>query len=154
MHIIGYDPYITKEELKKNGIVKLENIEDIMEKSDYISLHLPHLQSTHHIINKKLLEKMKSNSYLINCSRGGTVDEEALYNILKEGKIAGAGLDVFEHEPPKNSPLLKLENVILTPHIGANTHEGQTRAGTVCADQIIKVLNGKTPNFCVNKKMI
>jgi len=154
MHIIGYDPYITKEELEKNGIVKLENIEDIMEKSDYISLHLPHLKSTHHIINKKLIKKMKPNSYLINCARGGTVDEEALYDVLKNGKIAGAGLDVFEHEPPKDNPLLKLNNVILTPHIGANTKEGQIKAGTVCAEQIIKVLKGKKPDFCVNEKMM
>ena len=97
---------------------------------------------------------MKPSTYLINCARGGTVDERALYDALKNGKIAGAGIDVFENEPPKDSPLLKLDNVILTPHIGANTKEGQIRAGTVCAEQIIKVLKGKTPDFWVNKHLM
>ena len=96
---------------------------------------------------------MKPSAYLINCSRGGTVDEKALYDALKNGKIAGAGIDVFEQEPPSNdNPLLKLDNVILTPHIGANTKEGQIKAGTVCAEQIIKVLKGETPDHWVNKK--
>ncbi len=97
---------------------------------------------------------MKPSTYLINCARGGTVDEKALYDALKNGEIAGAGIDVFENEPPKDSPLLKLDNVILTPHIGANTKEGQIRAGTVCAEQIIKVLKGETPDFWVNKHLM
>ena len=97
-----------------------------------------------------MLNKMKKTAFLINCSRGGTVDEESLSKVLTEGKIAGAGIDVFEKEPPENSPLLKLNNVVLTPHIGANTKEGQIRAGTICAEQIIKVLKGETPDFCVN----
>jgi len=95
---------------------------------------------------------MKPSAYIINCARGGTVDEKALYEALNNGTIAGAGLDVFENEPPKDSPLLTLDNVVLTPHIGANTKEGQIRAGTVCAEQIIKVLDGETPDFWVNKK--
>ena len=95
---------------------------------------------------------MKPNAYLINCARGGVVDENALYNALKNEKIAGAGVDVFEKEPPNNdNKLLELDNVILTPHLGANTKEGQIRAGTVCAEQIIKVLNGETPDYWVNK---
>jgi D-3-phosphoglycerate dehydrogenase len=97
---------------------------------------------------------MKGTAFIINCSRGGTVDEKALFKLLKDGKIAGAGIDVFENEPPIDNPLLKLDNVILTPHIGANTKEGQIRAGTVCAEQIIKVLNGETPDFWVNKKFM
>jgi D-3-phosphoglycerate dehydrogenase len=101
-----------------------------------------------------MILKMKSSACIINCSRGGTVDEEALYNALKEGKLAGAGIDVFEKEPPENSPLLGLENVVLTPHLGANTYEGQIRAGTVCAEQIIKVLEGRDPDYCVNKKYL
>ena len=154
MNIIGYDPYISKEDLEKDGIKKFECLEDIIKKSDYISLHLPYLSSTHHIINKKLISMMKSTAYLINCSRGGTVDEKALYEALKNGKIAGAGIDVFEQEPPNSSPLLSLDNVTLTPHIGANTKEGQIRAGILCAEQIIKVLNGEVPDYCVNMKMM
>ena len=154
MKVIGYDPFISKEDMKKEGIEKVEKLDEVMEKSDYISLHIPHNPKTHHIVNKEMMSKMKSSGYLINCARGGTVDEKALYDALKEGKIAGASLDVYENEPPKESPLFELENVVLTPHLGASTKEGQIRAGTVCADQIIKVLNDEEPDFCVNKKFM
>jgi D-3-phosphoglycerate dehydrogenase len=150
--VIGYDPFISKEDMMKDGIKKIEDLGELMKSSDFISLHLPHIPKTHHIVNKEMISKMKPTAYIINCSRGGTVDEKALYYALKNGKIAGAGIDVFENEPPKDSPLLKLDNVVLTPHIGANTNEGQIRAGTVCAEQINKVLNGKDPDFWVNKK--
>ncbi len=154
MSVIGYDPFISKDDMHKDGIIKIEKLEDLMSKSDYISLHLPHLKSTHHIVNQEMLSKMKKTAFLINCSRGGTVDEKALFNVLKNEKISGAGIDVFENEPPTDNPLLKLENVILSPHIGANTKEGQIRAGTVCSEQIIKVLNGEKPDFWVNKKFM
>jgi D-3-phosphoglycerate dehydrogenase / 2-oxoglutarate reductase len=154
MTVLGYDPFISKEDMKKDGIIKIDKLEDLMSKSDYISLHLPHIKSTHHIINEKMLLKMKKTAYIINCSRGGTVDEKALFKILKEGIIAGAGIDVFEKEPPNENPLFELDNVILTPHIGANTKEGQIRAGTICAEQIIKVLNGNIPDYWVNKKFM
>jgi D-3-phosphoglycerate dehydrogenase len=154
MKIIGYDPFISKEDMAKDEIEKIEDLGELMSKSDYISLHLPHNPKTHYIVNEDMLSKMKKTAYLINCARGGTVDEKALYNALKDGKIAGAGLDVFEKEPPEGTPLLDLDNVILTPHIGANTKEGQIRAGTVCAEQIIKVLNNETPDFCVNKNLL
>ena len=154
MKIIGYDPFISKEDMAKDGIEKVEELGDLMAKSDFISLHLPHISQTHHIINKDMISKMKSTAYIINCSRGGTVDENALYDALKNGKICGAGIDVFEKEPPQDSPLLKLDNVVLTPHLGANTKEGQIRAGTVCAEQINKVLAGKDPDYCVNKKFM
>ncbi len=150
--VIGYDPFISKEDMQKDGIKKIEELEELMKTADFISLHLPHIPKTHHIVNKEMILKMKPSAYIINCSRGGTVDEKALYEALKNGQIAGAGIDVFENEPPKNSPLLNLDNVVLTPHIGANTNEGQIRAGTVCAEQIIKVLDGKDPDFWVNKK--
>jgi D-3-phosphoglycerate dehydrogenase len=101
-----------------------------------------------------MISKMKQTAYIINCSRGGTVDEKALFDALKNGEIAGAGIDVFEKEPPQDNPLLQLENVVLTPHLGANTKEGQIRAGTVCAEQIVKVLDGKEADFWVNKKFM
>ena len=154
MSIIGFDPFISKEDMAKDGIEKIEELEDLMGNSDFISLHLPHIPQTHHIVNKDLLSKMKPTGFIINCSRGGTVDENALYDALKNGKIAGAGIDVFEKEPPQDSPLIKLDNVVLTPHLGANTKEGQIRAGTVCAEQINKVLAGEDPDFCVNKKFL
>lgn len=154
MSVIGYDPFISKEDMQKDEIKKVEDLGELMKTADFISLHLPHTSATHYIVNKEMLSKMKPSAYLINCARGGTVDEKALYDALKNGKIAGAGIDVFENEPPKDSPLLQLDNVVLTPHIGANTKEGQIRAGTVCAEQIIKVLNGETPDFWVNKHLM
>ena len=154
MSILGYDPFISKEDMKKDDIIKIERLEDLLTKSDYVSLHLPHIKSTHHIINDEMISKMKKTAFIINCSRGGTVDEKALYNALKIGTIAGAGIDVYEKEPPPDNPLFKLDNVILTPHIGANTIEGQIRAGTVCAEQIVKVLKGENPDYWVNKKLM
>ncbi len=154
MKIIGYDPFISKEDMKKDGVEKIEDLGELMGKTDFISLHLPHIPATHYIVNEEMISKMKTTAYLINCARGGTVDEKALYDALKNGKIAGAGLDVYETEPPKDSPLLGLDNVVLTPHLGANTKEGQIKAGTICAEQINKVLAGKEPDFCVNKKMM
>ncbi len=151
MTVIGYDPYISQEDMKKQGFIKKEKLDDVMAESDYISLHLPHTPQTHYIVNAAMIAKMKPTAYLINCARGGTVDETALYTALKNQKIAGAGIDVFETEPPQNNLLLTLDNVILTPHIGANTNEGQIRAGTVCAEQIIKVLNKDTPDYWVNR---
>jgi D-3-phosphoglycerate dehydrogenase len=154
MRIIGYDPFISKEDMDKDGIEKIEELGDLMGSSDFISLHLPHISQTHHIVNAEMISKMKLTAYIINCSRGGTVDENALYDAIKNGKIAGAGIDVFEKEPPQESPLLQLDNVVLTPHLGANTKEGQIRAGTVCAEQINKVLAGNDPDFWVNKKFM
>lgn len=154
MKVIGYDPFISKEDMKKDGIEKVEEVADVMKKSDYISLHIPHIPATHHIVNKDMIAKMKTSAYIINCARGGTVDEQALYDALKKGKIAGAALDVYESEPPQKSPLFELDNVIMTPHIGANTKEGQVKAGTVCAAQINKVLSGEDPDHCVNKKFL
>ena len=154
MNVIGYDPFISKEDLKKDEIEKIDELVELMGKADFISLHLPHIPKTHHIVNKQMISKMKPTACIINCARGGTVDEKALYTALKNGKIAGAGLDVYEQEPPKDSPLLQLDNIMLTPHIGANTKEGQIRAGTVCAEQILKVLDGKKPDFCVNKHLM
>ena len=154
MNVIGYDPFISKEDLKKDEIEKIDELAELMGKADFISLHLPHIPKTHHIVNKQMISKMKPTACIVNCARGGTVDEKALYDALKNGKIAGAGLDVYEQEPPKDSPLLQLDNIMLTPHIGANTKEGQIRAGTVCADQILKVLDCKKPYFCVNKHLM
>jgi D-3-phosphoglycerate dehydrogenase len=140
--------------MAKDDIEKIEMLDELMKKSDYISLHLPHIPATHHIVNKEMINKMKSSAYLINCARGGTVDEKALYDALKQRKIAGAALDVYESEPPEKSPLFELDNVVLTPHLGASTKEGQIKAGTVCAEQIVKVLKGETPDYCVNKKFL
>ena len=154
MKVIGFDPFISKEELARKQITKKEKLEDIMKSADIISLHLPHTEKTHYIIDKTMLSKMKPSAFLINCARGGTVDESALYDALKNGSIAGAALDVFENEPLEGTKLTTLDNIVFSPHVGANTNEGQIRAGTVCAEQVMKVLDGETPDHWVNKALM
>ena len=154
MRIIGYDPFLSKEDLEKYDIEKVDELKDLMKKADYISLHLPHTEDTHHIIDAEMLGYMKPTAFIINCARGGTIDEKALYNVLKDKKISGAALDVFEEEPPGDNPLFTLENLVSTPHLGASTVEGQIRAGTICAEQVIKVLRGDIPDHWVNRRLM
>lgn len=153
MEIFVYSPHCTDEKARKMGATKLD-LEDLLKQSDFVSLHIPHTKESHYMINKKTLSLMKPSAYLINCARGGVVDENALYESLKAGKIAGAGIDVFESEPPKDSKLVSLDNVVVSPHIGASTKEAQIRAGTVCAEQILKVLDDEKPDFWVNKHLM
>ncbi len=153
MKVLVYSPHCTEEKARKMG-AELKTIEEIFSQSDFISLHIPKTDETYHMIGEKLLSLMKPTAYLINVARGGVVDEEALYKFLKEGKIAGAAIDVYEKEPPEENPFATLDNVVLTPHIGASTKEGQIRAGIICAEQILKVLDGKEPDFWVNKELM
>jgi D-3-phosphoglycerate dehydrogenase len=151
MKTIGYDPYIPKDRLESESIEKIDSVAEVMERADFISIHVPHTPETHHLINEEMLSKMKETAYLVNCARGGVVDEKALYRVLKENKIAGAALDVYEEEPARENPLFELDNIVFTPHLGASTKEGQIRAGTICAEQILKVLRGEEPDFWVNR---
>jgi len=127
-------------------------LDELLTISDYVALHVPIAEETRHLIGKRELSIMKNHAYLVNCARGGVVDEEALYEALKNGDIAGAALDVYEQEPPGKTRLAELDNVVMTPHLGAATVEGQIRAGTVCAEQMLMVLDGETPEFWVNRK--
>ena len=154
MKVLVYSPHCTDEKASKMGATR-KDLEDLLKQSDFISLHIPHTQDSHYLLNEKTISIMKDGSYLVNVARGGVVDENALYNALKSGKLAGAAVDVFEQEPTsKENKLLSLDNVILSPHIGANTKEAQIQAGTVCADQMNKVLSGQEPDFWVNKKFM
>ena len=129
--------------------------EELLERSDFLSLHLPKTPQTTNMISNGELKKMKSSAVLINCSRGGIVDEEALYEALKGGEIAGAAMDVFAREPVQpDNPLLKLDNMHFTPHVGANTTEAQVRAGTMTAEGILDVLGGRTPKYCKNPSVL
>ena len=154
MNVLVYSPHCTDEKASKMGAKKMD-FEDLLKQSDFVSLHIPHTNESHYLFNEKTIDLMKPNSYLVNVARGGVVEENALFNALKSGKLAGAAVDVFEQEPPeKNNKLLSLDNVILSPHLGASTKEAQIQAGTVCAEQINKVLKGETPEFWVNKKFM
>lgn len=123
MNVIAYDPYAKYEE------VKMVDFDSLLENSDFITLHIPGTAETHHFIGKEAFNKMKQGVFIINCGRGGVLDETALLEALKTGKVAGASLDVFETEPPEYTQLLDLPNVTFTPHIGASTSDAQTRIG-------------------------
>ena len=119
-------------------------LEEMLPQADFITIHVPLSPHTKHMVSTKEFNMMKEGVMLINCSRGGVVDEEALFNALKSGKVKAAALDVFEEEPPKNNKLLKLKNVIATPHIGAQTQEAQLRSSILVANKIIEVLEKTT----------
>ncbi len=142
MNIIGYDVIPIDEEFSKEvGLMKTD-LDTLLQSSDYVSLHVPLLDSTYHLINAKKLSTMKKTANIINTSRGGVIDEEALYDALKNGNLGGAALDVFEKEPATGNKLATLPNVILTPHIGAQTKEAQSLAANVIAEKIIQILRG------------
>ena len=154
MNILVFSPHCTDEKAHKMGAT-CTTLDVLLRESDFVSLHIPHSKDSHYLMNKDRLALMKKSAYLINCARGGVVDEQALYTVLKDGKIAGAAVDVFETEPvTKENKLLSLNNVFLSPHLGANTKEAQIRAGTMCAEQILMVLAGKDPVFWVNKQFM
>ena len=138
MSVLVYDPFI-----KESAVGKLVEFPDLLKSADYISLHVPKTDKTFHIINQESIAQMKKGVVIVNCARGGVVDEEALYEALKSGQVGAAALDVFETEPPKDLKLFSLPNVIGTPHVGAQTKEGQERAGIGIAEEVRKVLLGK-----------
>jgi D-3-phosphoglycerate dehydrogenase len=152
MSCIAFDPYMPADAVERTG-AKAGSLEDVLKSSDFITIHALLTDETRHMISEKQFEMMKPGAYLINCARGGIVDEEALYNAAKDGKIGGAALDVFENEPPKDSPLFELDNVYFTPHLGASTKEAQIRAGVTTAEQVLKVLHGEKPDFLVNREL-
>lgn len=142
MNIIGYDVIPIDEEFSKEvGLMKAD-LNTLLQSSDYISIHVPLLDSTYHLIDSQKLSIMKKTAKIINTSRGGVIDEEALYEALKNGNLGGAALDVFEQEPVSSHKLTELENVILTPHIGAQTKEAQSLAANVIGEKIIQILRG------------
>lgn len=135
MDILIYDPFCESVELGR----KVE-LEELITQSDFISLHLPLNKETHHLIDEKALSKMKNNAIIINTSRGGIIDEKALYKSLKDKEIYGAGLDVFETEPPSDSPLITLDNVVLGAHSAASTEGAVNTMGQMASNNIVKHL--------------
>ena len=142
MNIIGFDVMPIADDFARDvGLIKAD-IDTLLSSADYISFHVPLTETTHHLVNSKRISTMKKTAYIINTSRGEIIDEDALYNALKEGKIAGAALDVFEKEPAVGNKLATLPNVVCTPHIGAQTKEAQTLAANVIGEKIIMILRG------------
>ncbi len=149
MNIMAYDPFLNEEKAKALG-VKAVSLEELIKNADVITIHTPLTEETRGMINAGTIAKMKNGVMLINCARGGIVDEGALYDALKSGKVAAAGLDVFEKEPPVNCPLLELDNVVVTPHLGAATQEAQENVAVAIAEQIVDYLVHGTIRNAVN----
>ena len=140
MNLIGYDIFpINQEYIREVSMIKTD-LKTLLENSDFVTCHVPLTEKTKHLINSETLSYMKPTSFLINTSRGEIVDEKSLVVALTENKIAGAALDVFEIEPPTNTELLKLSNIICSPHIAAQTKEAQELASTVIAEKVIQTL--------------
>ncbi|MCJ7741451.1 MAG: phosphoglycerate dehydrogenase, partial [Methanoregula sp.] len=153
MKCVAYDPFISKERAAQLG-VEMMSVEDLFRVADVITVHTPLIAETKHLINAKSIATMKDGVRIINCARGGIIDEKALYDAVKSGKVAGAALDVFETEPPTDSPLLTLDQIIVTPHLGASTAEAQVNVAVSVAKQCIAVLNGGSAKYVVNAPMV
>ena len=149
MKVVIHDPYVNPEIIEKAGFESV-SLPELYRRSDYISVHVPKLKETIGLINKDAFKQMKEGVMLINCARGGIVDEAELYEALKTGRVAGAALDVFEKEPPGPSPLFEFDQVICTPHLGASTKEAQTNVALAIAGQIIEFLKNGTITNAVN----
>lgn len=150
MKIIAFEKYPNIQFIEDNK-VSLAELDDLLRESDFITIHVPSTKETENIINKEKLSLMKSTAFLVNTSRGGVINEEDLYNTLKEGKIRGAAVDVLKQEPPKDSKLMTLDNFIATSHISAFTYEAIKRSEDLSSQNIFDILEGKGSPYLVNK---
>jgi D-3-phosphoglycerate dehydrogenase len=149
MRVIAYDPYLPPKAAEERGIA-LTTLEAVLLDSDFVSIHAALTDETRGMIGAKQLALLKKSAYVVNCARGEVVDEGALAEALRDGRIAGAALDVYAKEPPVSSPILAVENTSLTPHIAASTKEAQERVGTMIAGEVLRVLAGEKPSSAVN----
>lgn len=149
MHVVAYDPYISEQNVLDMGI-ELTSLEEVIKRADFITVHTPLTKDTNRLIDTKEFEMMKPGVRIINCARGGIICEAALIEALRSGKVAGAALDVFEEEPPLNSPLLDMPNVIAVPHLGASTEEAQLNVAIDVAEQVVNVLLDRPFKNAVN----
>ena len=136
MRVVAFDPFVAPEQLREQG-VEIASLEEVCARADFITVHTPLTPETRGIIGAREFGRMKPGVRVINCARGGLVDEQALYEAIKDGRVAGAALDVFEEEPPPaDHPLLALEEVVATPHLGASTKEAQEGVAVIVAEQM------------------
>ncbi|MBK9942463.1 MAG: phosphoglycerate dehydrogenase [Kouleothrix sp.] len=153
MHVLAYDPVVSTDRAGQIGVT-LAALDDVLTQSDFVSLHVPLIDSTRNLINAARLAQMKPNAYLINAARGGIVDEVALVEALERKQIAGAAFDVFSKEPPTDSPLLGHPRVLTLPHLGASTVEAQMLTGVDVAEGVVDALKGATPRYAVNAPFV
>lgn len=150
MQVLAYDPYLTESRAKSLG-VQMASLDAVIEQADYITVHMPLTAQTKHMLDADAFQRMKSGVRVFNCARGGIIDETALISALESGKVAAAGLDVYEDEPPaEDSPLRTIPNLVLTPHLGASTQEAQENVGIDVAKQMIEALKGEMVRNALN----
>jgi D-3-phosphoglycerate dehydrogenase len=150
MAVLAYDPYVAAERYRELGVERAENKEELYERADFVTIHLPKTAETLNYVNAEAFERMKDGVRIVNCARGELVDLEALEAAIRSGKVAGASLDVFPDEPVTDLPIFAYENVVVTPHLGASTAEAQDRAGVITAEQVVAALNGELVSNAVN----
>jgi D-3-phosphoglycerate dehydrogenase len=153
MTVLGSDPFVNSEQAAHHG-VELVGFDELLERADVVSVHVPLTRATLRMISAEQLARMKPGAILLNVARGGVIDEAAVAEALGTGQIAGAGIDVFEHEPPTGSPLLDAPNTLLTPHLGASTAEAQVAVAEEVADQVLDVLAGRSARYAVNAPLL
>ncbi|MFL5749801.1 MAG: phosphoglycerate dehydrogenase, partial [Chloroflexota bacterium] len=153
MTVLAADPYVTAEQATHHG-VELVSFDELLARADVVSVHVPLTRATRGLIGKAQLGRMKAGAILLNVARGGVIDEAAVAEALREGRLAGAGIDVFEAEPPASSPLLEAPNTLLTPHLGASTAEAQVAVAEEVADQVLDVLAGRSARYAVNAPLV
>lgn len=154
MRVVAYDPYMSPDHAGKLGIETMA-LDDLLERADFVTVHVPLTNQTRGLIGAAQLRRMKPSARLINCARGGIIDENALVEALDQGLVAGAALDVFVKEPPAaDSPLIRHEKVVVTPHLGGSTFEAQVEVALGVAEQIVEVLNGRSARYAVNAPVI
>ncbi len=154
MRVLAYDPFVTTERASALGVEVTRSLEELLAQSQVVSLHCPALPETYHILNAETLGLMPRGSYLINVARGTLVDTDALLDALRSGQLAGAGLDVFEPEPPPpDHPLFSLPNTICTPHIGSYTSASVERMQVMACEEIVQALRGERPQDLVNREV-
>lgn len=153
MEVVAFDPYVGKDYAANLG-VKLVDLDELLRTADFISPHVPSTDQTRGMLGAAEIDRCKPGVFILNCARGGVVDETALAAALESGQVGGAALDVFEHEPPTGSPLLHSPNVVLTPHIAGSTHEAQLQVALDVAEQVIDVLHGRLARYAINTPII
>jgi D-3-phosphoglycerate dehydrogenase len=149
MHVVAYDPFVSKERFRELGVERAESMNDVLDQAEFLTLHLPLGPDTRGAIGRDAIARMPDGVRIVNAARGELVDEEALVDAVRSGKVAGAAIDVFSQEP-YSGPLLELDNVIVTPHLAASTEEAQDRAGVIVAEQVVAALEGGVVTNAVN----
>lgn len=149
MRVVGYDPYISRDRAEEVG-VELKSFQEVLQQADFLTVHTPLTQDTRRLIGEKEIAMMKDGAMIVNCARGGIIEEKVLVDALKSGKLGGAALDVFEKEPPGDHELFRLKNVVVTPHLGASTTEAQITNSVQIAEMVLKVLEGEPVMTAVN----